>query len=444
MKQSINSLSARRHWLIIIVAVGLVTLGIALRPIEVSANRAAASKTRVSIELPNQPGILAISPEVDSADDMIWKYEKVRKGDSLSHIFKRIDLPASTLHEIVNSSNLGREFAHIKPGQTFDFGYTQEKFTQLKLTTNKTRSLSAILDNGTWTVSEELKNIEIRTEYAQGTIRDSLFVAGNRAGLSDTTIMQMAGIFGWDIDFALDIREGDRFTVLYEGQYIDGEKIGDGRIIAAEFINQGETHRAIYYTNEGEISDYYAPDGRAMRKAFLRTPVKFTRISSRFSKNRWHPILKKWRPHKGIDYAAAHGTPVLATSNGKVSFKGNKGGYGKVIFIQHGQKYTTVYGHLSRYAKGIRKGKSVKQGQTIGYVGSTGLATGPHLHYELRVDGIHRNPLTIKLPQAHTIARKYMPELQNLSTSLFNQLALLSPPPVVGRDNAQGADNLTH
>ncbi len=444
MKQSMNSLSARRHWLIIIIAFSLIALGIALRPIEVSANRAAVSTTRVNIALPNQPDMLKTSLEADNANDIIWKHEKVRKGDSLARIFKRVGLPFSTLHKIISSGNLGKEFKHIKPDQIFDFGYSQERFIQLRLATSKTRTLSATLDSGRWALGERLKDVEIRNEYAQGIIRDSLFVAGNKAGLSDTTIMQMAEIFGWDIDFALDIRRGDSFSIIYEGQYVNGEKIGSGRIIATEFTNRSKVHRAMYYTDKDGNSDYYALNGRAMRKAFLRTPVKFSRISSRFTKKRWHPILKKWRSHKGIDYAAARGTPVLATSNGKISFKGKKGGYGKVIFIQHGKKYTTVYGHLHRYAKSIKKGKSVEQGQVIGYVGSTGLATGPHLHYELRVNGVHRNPLTIKLPQANAIAKRHMPDFQSLSTSLFNQLALLSSPQATVPSSTQAADILAN
>jgi len=443
VNQNLSSLSAGRHWLTIIITFCLVALAITLRPMEVSANRAEVLSTRVSISLPGEPDILKTWPEPDSTNNVIWKREEVRKGDSLARIFKRVGLPFSALHEIIHSGNLGKELKHIEPGQIFEFGYSQERFTQLRFTISKTRTLSATFSKGRWTTSEKLKNVEVRNEYAQGIIRDSLFAAGNKAGLSDTTIMQMAEIFGWDIDFALDIRKGDRFSVIYEGQYVNGEKIGNGRIIAAEFINRGKIYRAAYYTDNDGNGDYYDPGGRAMRKAFLRTPVKFSRISSRFSKKRWHPILKKWRAHKGIDYAAAHGTPVLATSNGKISFKGNKGGYGKVIFIQHGQKYMTVYGHLSSYAKGIRKGKTVQQGQVIGYVGSTGLATGPHLHYELRMNGIHRNPLTIKLPQASALAQKYMLGFQKLSASLFNQLALLNPPQATALDDEQTTDVFT-
>ena len=188
--------------------------------------------------------------------------------------------------------------------------------------------------------------------------------------------MELAEVFGWDIDFALDIRNGDQFSLIYETHHLRGEKISDGKIIAAEFINQGKTYQAIRYTDPNDNTEYYSPDGRNIRKAFLKTPVKFSRISSRFTNKRWHPILKRWRSHRGVDYAAPRGTPVKATSDGRITFKGRKNGYGKVIYIQHGETYTTVYGHLNGYARNIRKGSRVKQGQKIGYVGSTGLATG--------------------------------------------------------------------
>ena len=248
-------------------------------------------------------------------------------------------------------------------------------------------------------------------------------MSGSRAGLSDNTIMQLAGIFGWDIDFALDIRNGDQFSVIYETRYLDGEKIGDGDIIAAEFTNQGKSYQAVRYTDAANDNEYYSASGRSMRKAFLRTPVKFSRISSRFTKKRWHPVLKKWRSHRGVDYAASRGTPVKATSNGKITHRGRKGGYGKAVFIQHGKTYTTVYGHLNSYAKGLRKGSKVKQGQIIGYVGSTGLATGPHLHYELRVNGVHRNPRTVALPKADPIASSERAAFEQIASVRLEQLS---------------------
>ena len=237
--------------------------------------------------------------------------------------------------------------------------------------------------------------------------------------------MDLVAIFGWDIDFSLDIRQGDSFGIVYEELYKDGVKIRNGRILSAKFVNDGKAYKAVYYTDPSGNSDYYAPDGKSMRKAFLRSPVKFSRISSRFSNKRWHPVLSKWRSHKGVDYAAARGTPVRASGDGKISFAGRKGGYGRLVVISHGGRYTTAYGHLHRYAKGARSGRKVKQGQIIGYVGSSGLATGPHLHYEFRVNGVHRNPLTVKLPEAKPVNTAYIDNFEKQIQTYLSMLRLM-------------------
>jgi len=274
-------------------------------------------------------------------------------------------------------------------------------------------------------ISTSHRTPERRIKNATGTIDSSLFMSAQQAGLSDSLTMELAGIFGWDIDFVLDIREGDQFTVLYEELYLDGENIGNGEILAAEFVNQGQKYQAIRYTDKSGKTDFYSLDGKSMRKAFLRTPVEFSRISSGFSLGRKHPILNKIRAHKGVDYAAATGTPIKATSNGKIVHRGDKGGYGKTIIIQHGNKYSTLYAHLSGYRKGLKEGSRVKQGQVIGYLGSSGLATGPHLHYEFRVDGVHRDPLRVKLPGAEPLDKKYRDDFNAKAESLVAQLDLV-------------------
>ena len=261
------------------------------------------------------------------------------------------------------------------------------------------------------------------TKNANGIINDSLFLSGQKAGLSANLIMQLVAIFGWDIDFVLDIRKGDSFTILYEEQYKNGAKVAEGPIIAAEFINQGKAIRAIRYSENNERSNYYAVNGDAMRKAFLRTPVDFfSRISSRFSLGRKHPVLNKIRAHKGVDYAAPMGTPVRATGDGVVAFAGKDGGFGRKIKLKHGGAYSTVYAHLQRIGKNIRRGKEVKQGQIIGYVGQSGLATGPHLHYEFQIHGVHRNPLTVKLPKVKAIAKKNLPEFKKTIVPILAEL----------------------
>ena len=244
----------------------------------------------------------------------------------------------------------------------------------------------------------------------------------------------MTDIFAWDVDFALDIRVGDRFALIFEEQFKGREKVGEGPIAAAEFMNRGRRIRAVRYIDSTGRSDYFSPDGRSMRKAFLRTPVNFTRISSRFNLKRRHPILHKLRAHRGVDYAAPRGTAVKASGDGKVIFAGRKGGYGRTVIVRHGSVYTTLYAHLSRFSKGIRSGKRVRQGQTIGYVGSTGLATGPHLHYEFRVRGAHRDPLKVKFPKAAPLEKRYMADFREKADPLLAKLDLLDTTSVATAD----------
>ena len=248
-------------------------------------------------------------------------------------------------------------------------------------------------------------------------------MAGRDAMVEDKLIMELASIFGWDIDFVLDIRENDSFKMLYEEMFLDGEKIGTGNILAAEFTNKKKTYTAVRYVDAKGDAQYFAPNGDTMRKEFLRTPIEFARISSHFNLRRKHPILNKIRAHKGTDYAAPRGTPIRSAGDGKVVFAGVKGGYGKTIIIQHGQSYRTLYAHLKGYRKGIRVGKRVKQGQTIGYVGSSGLATGPHLHYEFHVNGRVRNPVTVKLPKAKAVAKAERPRFEKQIAPLVEQLS---------------------
>jgi murein DD-endopeptidase MepM/ murein hydrolase activator NlpD len=238
--------------------------------------------------------------------------------------------------------------------------------------------------------------------------------------------MELANIFGWDIDFALDIRQGDSFSLLYEEHYLDGEKLRNGRILAAEFHNRGDRFQAVLFTDPDGRGQYYSPDGKSMRKAFLRSPVDFRRISSTFQRERFHPVLGERRPHRGVDYAAATGTPIKAAGDGRVITRGVQGGYGNTVIIQHGNNITTLYAHLSRFQKGVTNGSRVRQGQVIGYVGKTGLATGPHLHYEFRINGRHQNPLTVKLPDAEPIPSKYREAFQQQSRPLLAQLDLLN------------------
>ncbi len=352
---------------------------------------------------------------------------KIKSGDSLASIFKQQGLSANLLHRIVHSSDTAKQLTDIRPGEELHIALDDaSNLMSLRLVHNKISSLEITQTDDSFVATQHNREVEIRSNHVSGTIENSLYLAAKKVGLSEKLIMQLADIFGWDVDFALEIRSGDRFTVIFQEDYLDGEKLHDGPILAAEFVNQGRTYRAIRYVDDTGRADYYTPEGRSMRKAFLRAPVDFRRISSKFTQERWHPVLGKKRPHMGVDYAAQTGTPIKAAGDGKVIFRGKKGGYGNAIIIQHGQTYTTLYGHLSKFNKSSQKGSKVKQGQIIGYVGQTGLATGPHLHYEFRVNGVHRNPLTVKLPAAEPISKKYREDFLMKSQPLISQLELIN------------------
>ena len=332
----------------------------------------------------------------------------VSNGDSLYSIFKKNGFDLADLATIVDAGGDTRELTRLMPGQRLDFHLTADNgVAKLIHYLDDTRTLH-VRRNG---VGYDSKMVDVplarHMATAVGSIDASLFVAGQRAGLSNKIIMQMVEIFGWDVDFALDIRSGDSFAVVYEELYKNDKKLKDGNILVAMFTNQGRTTRIVRYDYPDGRSAYFTPEGVSIRKAFLRSPVAYSRISSRFSRSRMHPKLYKMRAHRGVDYAAPRGTPIKAAGDAKVEFIGRKGGYGKTIVLRHGAVYTTLYAHMSRFARGLRRGQRVSQGQTIGYIGSTGLATGPHLHYEFRLRNVHRNPLSVKLPRAAPIEKKY-------------------------------------
>jgi len=347
----------------------------------------------------------------------------IKAGDSLAHIFKELGLSPRLLHRIVNSGKPAKQLARIKPGQILHIHRDdEEQLTELVYEMDPTKTLRVKQENKKFIAKLEQRDVDSRKAEVSGIIEYSLFESAHKAGLSDALTLKLAKIFGWDIDFALEIRSGDRFSVVYSEEWLDGEKLRDGPILAAEFTNRGKVYRAVRFEPTKGEAAYYTPDGKLMRKTFLRTPVKFSRISSKFTKRRWHPVLKRWRSHKGVDYAAPTGTPVKSAGAGKIAFVGRKGGYGKVIYIKHQGSYTTIYGHLSGFAKGMRKGKSIRQGQLIGYVGSTGLASGPHLHYEFRVKGKHKDPLKVTFAPAIPINRKYLPTFKKATRPLLAKL----------------------
>ena len=370
-----------------------------------------------------------------------WSHKTIRSGDNLSTLFQSQGLGASVVYQISQTPVFGKKLADIRPGETLEFRINKDgDLTQFRYVQSRLESIFFSKKEDEFTAEKITLAPEIRPTYVNGVIEDSLFMASQKAGLSQRLTMELAGIFGWDIDFVQDIRSGDSFTVLYEEKYLDSEKLGDGNILAASFTNQGKSYTAIRYTDSDGDTNYYSPDGKSMKKAFLRTPVDFTRISSRFNPNRLHPIFKTKRPHRAVDYAAPTNTPIKAAGDGRIKFSGWQNGYGNVVFIQHPNNIVTIYAHANKLKRGLKKGQKVKQGQVIAYVGKTGWATGPHLHYEFRVNGVHRNPMTVKLPDAQPIAKKEMANFKKRADLMIARLekydsTLLASNKVSDKDN---------
>ncbi len=354
-----------------------------------------------------------------SNDSEEWTSVNVKSGDSLSSLFQRVGLSAQDVYRVSQATKKIKALSPLFPGDTLDFLIADDQLEKVRLI--KTPLLQTIVqrqDGSNYTVEIITRKPDIEPRFVQGVIKSSLFVDGQNAGLSQKKLMQLATIFGWDIDFALDIRENDQFALIYEENYLDEALIGEGDILAAQFTNRGKVFNAIRHSD----GNYYSPEGYSMRKAFLRSPVDFFRISSKYNPNRKHPVLKTVRPHRGVDYAAATGTPIKASGDGKVIWRATKGGYGRTIIIQHAGIYTTLYAHMSKYNSKVKKGSRVKQGQVIGYIGSSGLATGPHLHYEFRTNGVHKNPLKVKLPHAQPLNKEQMEDFQPVASNLIELL----------------------
>lgn len=355
--------------------------------------------------------------------DPLAKSVVVANGDTLSTVFAKVGLSPAVMHAVLASSPDAKQLSRLKIGQTLEFQLTEQgELASLRSKLNSLETLALEQTPKGYVFKKEQVKPEVSTVYARGEIDSSLFLAAKRAGLSHNLTMDLANVFGYDIDFALDIRKGDSFEVIYEEKTVEGQRVGTGNILAARFTNRGKTYSAVRYTSKDGTTSYYNADGTSMRKAFIRTPVDFARISSRFSNGRKHPILNKIRAHKGVDYAAPHGTPIKSAGDGKVLLAGRKGGYGNTVIIQHGQRYRTLYAHMQGFAKGVRNGSAVKQGQIIGYIGTTGLSTGPHLHYEFQVDGVHVDPLGLKLPMADPIAKSEMPRFMQQSQPLMARM----------------------
>jgi murein DD-endopeptidase MepM/ murein hydrolase activator NlpD len=357
----------------------------------------------------------------------------VSRNDTMDRLFRRFELNLSDLATLRNLPELRSQVDKLRPGESLRFIHRGGELVGLERKLSDSETLKVTRDESGF-VSDVLENpLESHMRTANATIESSLFQAAADAGLPDGVAFDLAEIFQYDIDFVLDIQAGDRFSVVYEELSQDGVPLRTGNILAAKFVNEGREYRAVRYVDEQGHAEYFTPDGRSLRKAFIRAPVQFSRISSRFNSARKHPILNRIRAHKGVDYAAPVGTPVRAAGEGRVRFAGHQGGYGNVLELEHGSGVVTVYGHLSRFAKNLKRGQRVELGQIIAYVGQTGLATGPHLHYEYRVRGAHKNPQTVPLPDAAPIPPNDRERFMAATADFMNMLDLPAGPILVAR-----------
>ena len=370
---------------------------------------------------------LAVAPSEQSADasQVFWREERFGRGDTVSDVLARLGVNDEEARAFLRQVKPGRSLQLLRPGTTVQ-ARTAEDGTLLALRyiTDKGRLIGFDKQGAEFKAVEQQLALTPQQQMKSGEIRSSLFAAADAAGLSDNVATQLADVFAGDIDFHRDLRRGDKFTVIYEMFYHEGRAIKSGRLLGAEFMNQGKTYRAIWFQDAEGKGGYYTPDGKNLRKAFLRSPLEFSRISSGFAM-RFHPILHQWRAHKGIDYAAPAGTHVKATADGVVESIGRQSGYGNFIMLKHQGGFSTYYAHLRSFAGSLRKGARVHQGDVIGYVGQTGLATGPHLHYEFRVNDQVRNPLALALPAALPIPAQQLAAFSSVSAPLAAKLNLL-------------------
>lgn len=357
----------------------------------------------------------------------------VGKNDTLDRIFRRLQLDLADLANMRALPDLSAKLDRLYPGDLLKVQHSGAMLLGLERRLSDSETLKVTRAESGFDADVLENPLDVRVVTAESTIRSSLFQATSDAKLSDAIALRIADIFAYDIDFVLNIQQGDSFVVTYEQIWRDGEYLRDGDILAVKFINSGREYRALRFVDDTGRADYYTADGASLRKAFLRAPVEFSRVSSRFNLARRHPVLNRIRAHKGVDYAAPLGTPVRAAGSGRVRFIGNKGGYGKVIELDHARGIVTVYGHLSRFAKGLKRGAHVELGKVIAYVGKTGLATGPHLHYEYRVNGTHKDPQKVPLPKAESIPAAQLAHFKQETATLNRSLDFPIGPMLVAR-----------
>lgn len=375
---------------------------------------------------PASAPVMAQQASVGSTIEVI-----VSRNDTLDAIFRRMALDTADLAAIRQLPGIRQSLDFLKPGDAIKVTHADGAIRELTRKVSETQTLTVVRKDEGFAAKMIDNPVETRIRTATANIDSSLFQAAEAADISDTVALKLANVFAWDIDFVLDIREGDRFTAVYEQIYQDGKYLRDGEVLAAEFVNAGKVYRAVRFVSDTGRAGYYSPDGAPMRKAFLRAPVEFTRVSSGFNPHRLHPILNRIRGHMGTDYAAPTGTPVHAAGDGRIAFAGRRGGYGNAIILAHSNSVSTLYGHMSRFAKLARVGTRVQQGDVIGYVGMTGLATGPHLHYEYLVNGVHKNPQTVQLAGAEPLRAAALEKFRGEVAPLLADLPSAQTAPAV-------------
>jgi murein DD-endopeptidase MepM/ murein hydrolase activator NlpD len=390
---------SREHWVLASLFVFLALLIVTIVPGFASAMRSANANERATLSLPLPP---LVGKAAEAAGSSAWQVVRVQSGQTLGAVFEQMGVPASVMHRVLEQPS-ARTLSRLRAGAElgFDLGndgqlrglrFERDEASRVELTLAGEKIKENVIE----------RPLERRVMVASGEITSSLYAAGAKAGLSNAAINQMANAFSYDIDFTQDLRDGDRFQVVYEEIWRDGERLRSGGVVAASFVNRGKEFTALRYQRNGK-DEYFDLSGRPLKKSFMRMPIEFARISSRFNPNRRHPVLGTVRAHKGVDYAAGTGTPIMAAGDARVSFVGWQNGYGRTVVLDHGNGTTTLYGHMSRFGR-FKTGSRVTQGATIGYVGMTGLASGPHLHYEFRVKGVHRDPLTVTMPKPDPLA----------------------------------------
>lgn len=427
-KSAFPGLSTRTAWLL---QFGLVAIVAALVALPRDADPAMVEAVTPTID----PTALTAAPSVAQEASLGFSTVDVvvSRNDTMDRLFRRLELNLGDLATLRNLPGLRSQVDRLKPGELLRFMHRDGELVGLERKLSDSETLKVTRDANGF-ISDVLENpLEVRTRTASATIQTSLFQAAADAQISDRVAFDLAEIFQYDIDFVLDIQPGDRFTVIYEEVFQDGVPLRVGNILAAKFVSDGREYRAVRYVDQSGHGQYFSPDGKSLRKAFIRAPVQFSRVSSRFNPSRRHPVLNRIRAHRGVDYAAPVGTPVRAAGEGRVRFAGKQGGYGNVVELEHGSGVVTVYGHLSRFAPKLHRGQHVDLAQVIAFVGQTGLATGPHLHYEYRIRGVHQNPQTVPLPDAEPIPDAEREAFFLATAGLVNTLDLPAGPALVAR-----------